>query len=105
MWTVFMPSLPKVGWISGQEWARKIKRKLKAQQLCATASDVSVAGEIKKDLHEECETSRLRRDQARVCRRIIEYSLDTTANRSANTIFGFTERLKPLAETFANGES
>jgi hypothetical protein len=31
--------------------------------------------------------------------------LDTTANRSANTIFGFTERLKPLAETFANGES
>jgi hypothetical protein len=72
MWTVFMPSLPKVGWISGQEWARKIKRKLKAQQLCATASDVSVAGEIKKDLHEECETSRLRRDQARVCCRTIE---------------------------------
>jgi hypothetical protein len=35
----------------------------------------------------------------------LKYSLDTTANRSANTIFGFTERLKPLAETFANGES
>jgi hypothetical protein len=83
----------------------QIKRELKAQQLCTTASDVSVAGEIKKDLHEERKTPRLRRDQARVCRRIIEYSLDTTANRSANTIFGFTEPLKPLAETFANGES
>ena len=56
-------------WIKG---AREFKRKLKIEQLCATARNVSVAGEIKKDLHEECETSRLRRDRAGVCRRIVE---------------------------------
>jgi hypothetical protein len=52
-----MPPLPEIGWISGQEWPRKIKWELKAQQLCATASDIGVTREIEKDLHEESDAT------------------------------------------------
>ena len=67
-----MPSLPEVRRISRQKWARKIKRKLKAQQLGATASDVGVAREIEKDLHEKRDATGPRSQPARVRRRIIE---------------------------------
>src|SRR6266550_6125554 len=67
-----MPPLPEVGRISGQEWPRKIKWKLKPQQLCATASDIGVTREIEKDLHKESDATRPRGQPARVRRRIIE---------------------------------
>ena len=53
----YMPPLPEVGRISGQEWPRKIKWELKAQQLGATASDIGVTREIEKDLHEESDAT------------------------------------------------
>src|SRR6516164_3902936 len=70
-----MPPLPEVGWISCQEWPCKIEWKLKAQQLCASASNIGVAGEIEKDLHEEGDTTRPRSQPARVRSQIIEIAV------------------------------
>ena len=67
-----MPPLPEVRRISGQERPRKIKWKLKAQQLGATASDIGVTREIEKDLHEESNAARPCSQPARMRRRIIE---------------------------------
>ena len=66
----YMPPLPEVGRISGQERPRKIKWKLKAQQLGATASDIGVTREIEKDLHEESDATGPCGQPARVRRRI-----------------------------------
>ena len=67
-----MPPLPEVGRISGQEWPRKIKWELKAQQLGATASDIGVTREIEKHLHEERDETGPRGEPAWMRYRIIE---------------------------------
>src|SRR5215472_11544147 len=53
-----MPPLPEVRRVSGQKWAREIKRKLKSEELRATASDVRVTGEIEKHLQGNSKTAR-----------------------------------------------
>src|SRR4029077_17004513 len=70
-----MPPLPEVGRISSQKWPSKVKWELKAQQLCATASDIGVTRKIEKDLHKESDATRPCGQPARVRRGIIEISV------------------------------
>src|SRR6266496_120042 len=67
-----MPPLPEVRRVSGQEWAREIKRKLKPEQLGATTSDVGVTRKIEEHLHKKGETARPRSQPTRMRRRIVE---------------------------------
>ena len=67
-----MPPLPEVRRVSGQEWSREIKRKLKPEQLGATTSDIGVTREIEKHLHKKGETARPRSQPTRMRHRIVE---------------------------------
>src|SRR5436190_10825544 len=67
-----MPPLPEVRRVSGQKWAREIKRKLETKQLGTTASDVRVPRKIEKHLHGNRKTARPRSQPTRVRRRIVE---------------------------------
>src|SRR6476469_10709801 len=67
-----MPPLPEVSRVPGQEWTRKIKRKLKPEQLGATTSDIGVARKIEKHLHKKGETARPRRQPTRMRHRVVE---------------------------------
>src|SRR5437899_2517833 len=67
-----MPPLPEVRRVSGQEWPREIKRKLKPEQLGATTSDVGVTRKIEKHLHKKGETARPRSEPTRMRHRIVE---------------------------------
>src|SRR5262245_8461472 len=67
-----MPPLPEVRRVSCQKWAREIQRKLKSQELGATAGNVGVTREIEKHLHEKSETTRPCSQPTRVRRWIVE---------------------------------
>src|SRR5262249_33685083 len=67
-----MPPLPEVRRVSGQKWAREIKRKLETKELGTTASDVRVPRKIEKHLHGNRKTARPRSQPTRVRRRIVE---------------------------------
>src|SRR5262249_49408707 len=68
----YMPPLPEVRRVSGQKWAREIKRKLETKQLGTTASDVRVPGKIEEHLHGNRKASRPRGQPARMRRRIVK---------------------------------
>src|SRR5438477_3043871 len=67
-----MPPFTEVRQVSGQKWAREIKRKLETKQLGATASDVSIPRKIEKHLHGNRKTARPRSQPTRVRRGIVE---------------------------------
>src|ERR1700747_2245966 len=67
-----MPPLPEVRRVSGQKWAREIKRKLETKQLGTTASDVRVPRKIEKHLHGNRKTARQRSHPPRMRSRISE---------------------------------
>ena len=67
-----MPPSPEVRRVSGQKWAREIKRKLETKQLGATTSDVGVTRKIEKHLEGNGETARPRSQPPGVGRRVIE---------------------------------
>ena len=70
-----MPPLPDVRRVPRQKWTREIKRKLKPQELGATASDVGVTRKIEKNLHNKCEATGPRSQPTRMRRRIVEVQI------------------------------